>query len=263
MKLKIAILQTKLFWESPIENLQLIENELKRTTTSFDLLVLPEMFSTGFSMNTSFAEQMDGEIIERMKSWASEFNCVISGSLMISEEGSFFNRFLWVTPEGEVSFYDKRHLFSMAKEHLAYLPGETTQVFNLNGWKIFPQVCYDLRFPVWSRNMLQNNELNYDVLIYVANWPEKRSFAWKSLLVARAIENQSFVVGVNRIGEDGNGIAYSGDSVVLDYFGNQISSIKASEQGLEIVELDKSDLVNYRELFPAYKDADSFIIERK
>lgn len=263
MNLKIAILQTKLFWESPKENLQLIEKELRSTAASFDLLVLPEMFSTGFSMNTSFAEQMDGDTIEKMKFWASEFNCLISGSLMISEEGSFFNRFLWVSPEGEVSFYDKRHLFSMAKEHLSFSTGKATKVFTLKGWKILPQVCYDLRFPVWSRNTIQNNELNYDVLIYVANWPEKRSFAWKSLLVARAIENQSFVVGVNRIGEDGNGITYSGDSAVLDYLGNQISSIKASEQGLEVVELDKNDLVKYRELFPAYKDADSFIIEKK
>lgn len=255
--LRVSIIQTPLFWENKEQNLEMFSRKIANLKNKTDLIVLPEMFTTGFSMTPAqFAEDIEGETLEQMRQWATKKNCVVTGSIIIKEGDLHYNRLLWVRPDGKYETYDKRHLFRFAGEEKHYTEGEEKLIVELKGWKICPLICFDLRFPVWSRNV--NKE--YDCLIYVANWPEVRSSAWGTLLQARAHENQCYVVGVNRIGEDGNGISHSGNSVVIDPKGNTISKIQPNEEGVETVTLSWDELADFREKFPIAIDADEFEI---
>lgn len=257
-ELKITLLQAPLEWENKEKNLHFFSAKIEALNELTDVVVLPEMFTTGFSMQSAkLAETMEGKSVEWMRTVAAKKNCVICGSLIVEEAGKYYNRLIWMQANGECSWYNKRHLFRMAGENEHYSNGENKVIVDYKGFKICLQVCYDLRFPVWSRRTARDN---YDVLLYVANWPERRSHAWKSLLVARAIENQSYVIGVNRVGVDGNNIAYSGDSVVLSYLGETLTQNTATAEWMETVTLHKNELLNFRKSFPAEKDADEFTI---
>lgn len=258
--LKISLVQTKLHWENIDANIVMLDEQLKGIKkNSTHLIVLPEMFTTGFTMNAAenFSE-MNGAAIMWMKEMAAKKNCAVCGSLIIKEDGKYFNRFVWIDAQGKIQCYDKRHLFRMANEHLTYTAGNDHLVVELNGWKIMPQVCYDLRFPTWSRNTNDNGKMKYDLLLYVANWPERRKQAWKQLLIARAIENQCYCIGLNRVGKDGKGINYTGDSAVIDFLGNNISKIAPSRSSITQITLELSALQKYRKDFPAHMDADVF-----
>ncbi len=264
--LNITTIQTSLHWENKSANLEMFDKHILAIKENTDLIVLPEMFSTGFTMNAkTFAENMDGETIAWMLKKAKEKNAVVCGSFIAEEQGKFFNRFVWARQDGTYTHYDKRHLFRMAEENNFYSEGTEKLIVELNGWKICPLVCYDLRFPVWSRNRVGSeksevgsSKYDYDVLLYVANWPERRSIAWKTLLPARAIENQCYVVGVNRVGKDGKEISYSGDSAVINAKGEIISSTKANEEKIETVAISYNELAEFRKQFPVFLDADNF-----
>lgn len=253
--LSVTLIQTELYWENPIANLAMLEEKIAQIENETDIIVLPEMFSTGFSMNTSLAEPMNLTTFKWMRQQAAQSKAVVVGSVMIREAENVFNRMIWMQPDGQYHTYDKRHLFRMGNEHLHYRGGEKRLIVEWKGWKICPLICYDLRFPVWSRNVAQA----YDVLIYVANWPEARAYPWKSLLVARAIENQSYVIGVNRVGKDGNDLTFSGDSAVLNFRGEYLFT-ETQKEIVQTVLLSKEDITNFRTQFPAHLDADSFII---
>lgn len=254
--LKVTVIQSDLIWEDHQGNRDAFQAKINALEDTPDLIVLPEMFNTGFSMESSkLAEQMDGPTVQWMRAVAAQKSCVVTGSIIVEERGQFFNRMLWMRPDGTHEHYDKRHLFRMAGEHEHFSPGERKTIVELKGWKICLQVCYDLRFPVYVRN---RNEDRYDAILYVANWPAARSNAWSTLLLARAIENQCYVVGVNRVGEDGKGIAYSGDSVIVDPKGQVMSHLIPSQEGIETMELDLSALNEFREKFPVGLDADEF-----
>jgi predicted amidohydrolase len=255
--LSITGIQTKLYWEDKKANLQMFEEKILSISKPTEVVVLPEMFSTGFSMRPEkLAETMEGETLRWMKRMASAKGIVLTGSVIIEESSQYFNRLVWMLPNGDVGYYDKRHLFAYADEDQHYSAGSKRLLASVNGWKINLLVCYDLRFPVWSRQ----DQARYDVLIYVANWPERRIRAWRTLLQARAIENQCYVVGVNRVGEDGNGIHYSGESMVVDPAGETLHQNK-DEEDIFTVALDSSDLETIRRKFPFWKDADKFNIE--
>lgn len=255
--MKITIIQTNLAWEKKDENLSHFKNLISDITNDTDIIILPEMFSTGFTMNAkSLAEPMTGNTIQWMKKVAAEKNCVVTGSIIIEENGKFFNRLVWMSPEGFL-IYNKRHLFSYAHEDKTYTAGNKKLIVEYKGWKICPLICYDLRFPVWSR---RTKKEDYDLLLYVANWPERRNTAWKTLLPARAIENQSYVVGLNRIGNDGNEIYHSGDSAVYNYFGEKISTTQPHEESVETITLDLDLLKEHRRLFVFGQDADGFYL---
>lgn len=258
--LRIAIVQSGLVWENVSANLKRFEDWLEKENPQTDLILLPEMFSTGFSMNSqSCAETMDGSAMKWMARQAKHFQCAIAGSLLISESDKFVNRFIWMLPDGNFQHYDKAHLFRYAGEHLKFTEGNKKIIIHYKGWKISPLICYDLRFPVWSRNRWsEETGFDYDLLIYVANWPERRSFAWKSLLTARAIENQCFVAAVNRCGEDGNDISHSGDSVILNPLGQPISSLQAHEERIETIHIPFSFLSEQRAQFQVWRDWDDF-----
>ena len=257
MDLSLSFLQTDLLWEQKKENLQSIEKKILNHNSETDLIVLPEMFTTGFTMKpVVFYEKHIGDTVKRMQSWAKEKQAAIVGSLVVEKGGAYYNRLYFVKPNGEYSYYDKRHLFRMAGEDKHYTMGDSHLLVEYKGWKILPLVCYDLRFPVWARN-----NVDYDLLIYVANWPERRSQAWKTLLKARAIENLSYVLGVNRIGDDGNGVYHSGDSALINFKGEKISKTKAHEENLETITISRKELLDFRQKFPAYQDADDFIIQ--
>ncbi|MDM8529624.1 amidohydrolase [Anaerolineales bacterium HSG25] len=254
--LTLTIVQSHLHWHNPSKNRAMFEQILTGLNQPTDLVILPEMFSTGFTMQPeTCAEPMSGSTVAWMRDMAAQHNIVLTGSLVIEADGQHFNRLIWMPPDGQFVSYDKRHLFRMANEHDHYQDGQSRLITELKGWRICPLICYDLRFPVWSRNHPQV----YDLLIYVANWPAKRRSAWQALLKARAIENLAYVVGVNRVGEDGNGIAYNGDSVALTYLGEEIVS-GAYQPLLTNVTLNYEVLTQYRASFPAYLDADSFEI---
>jgi len=274
--LKITIIQANLHWENKEANIIMFSEKINAISESTDLIVLPEMFTTGFSMNPQkFAEPMDGVTVSWMREKAKEKNCAITGSFICVENENYFNRLIWMSADGTYSAYDKRHLFRMANEDSCYSVGEKKIIVELKGWKICPIVCYDLRFPVWSRNKLvitneekinkttipEQLQYEYDVLLYVANWPEVRAYPWKTLLLARAIENQSYVVGLNRVGNDGNGIYHSGDSAVINAKGLIISKTKPHEESTETISLNYSELISFRKLFPAMLDADEFEIK--
>ena len=218
--LTITIIQSDLKWEDKAFNLQQLEEKIKAIPQRTQLVVLPEMFNTGFSMNAAnLAEGMDGESLQWMSRVSKEQKIILTGSLIIAEEKQFFNRMVWMMPNGQMGYYDKRHLFAFAGEDKHYTPGSKRVIASVNGWKVNLQVCYDLRFPVWSRQQMgdiaSGTAAEYDLLLYVANWPARRSLAWKTLLCARAIENQCYVVGVNRIGNDAHGNYHSGDSMQI------------------------------------------------
>lgn len=260
--LHISFIQSPLYWENISANLEMFSRKLASVTEPSDLILLPEMFSTGFTMNSAkLAEKMEGRTVKWMAARAQQKKCVIAGSAIIEEDGHYYNRFLWMRPDGTCPTYDKRHLFRMANEHTHYSNGRQKTIVELNGWKLCPQICYDLRFPVWSRNKSVAQKWEYDVLIYVANWPEARSSTWKTLLPARAIENQCYVAGLNRTGTDGNGIIYSGDSMVIDAKGAVLSTAKMHEEHTETVSLSYRELQTFREKFPVGMDADGFEIK--
>ncbi|MCX6290188.1 MAG: amidohydrolase [Bacteroidetes bacterium] len=254
--LTITIIQSELFWEDTDANLEIFSKKLASVAEGTDLVILPEMFSTGFTMNAKgCAEMMNGKTVEWLRKKAIEKKCVLTGSVIISEDGRFFNRLIWMKPDGTFDCYDKRHLFRLADEQETYSPGNKKMIAEINGWKICPLICYDLRFPVWSRRTKQED---YDLLIYVANWPDRRVHAWKQLLVARAIENQSYVAGVNRIGNDGNNIYHSGYSSVIDFKGERLSQTKPGEESMETIVLNKQALIDFRKTFAFADDADEF-----
>ena len=253
-KLKVSALQCDLHWEDVDKNLWSISNLLQEVPRDTEVIVLPEMFTTGFSMNLALAATMNGVELATMKKWAKQHGAAVIGSLMMKDKGSFFNRLLWVNPTGEVFAYDKKHLFTYGKENKSFKPGNDRLVVQYKGWNFACFICYDLRFPVWTRNV--NNE--YDVAIYVANWPQKRSRAWSALLVARAIENQSYVVGVNRTGQDGNGLVYDGSSAVVNFEGDPLAVSDKHHNHLSIAVLDKKKLASSRTDFPVSNDADDF-----
>ncbi|WP_186757634.1 amidohydrolase [Echinicola salinicaeni] len=256
--LKVALIQTDLYWQDRAANLAMLEEKIWPLQAKVDLIILPEMFPTGFSMETEkLAEPMNFTTTKWLKQMAAQSNAVVTGSVIIKDGEEFFNRLLWVSPEGEVKHYDKRHLFRMANEDDYFSMGENNLVFEVKGWKILPQVCYDLRFPVWSRNNTDDEgNMDYDVAFYIASWPAARETAWDILLKARAVENLCYTIGVNRLGEDGNGIDYSGHSGAYDYKGNTLAYSEKEEE--LVVELDAESLLGYREKFPAWKDADQF-----
>ncbi|MCC6371897.1 MAG: amidohydrolase [Bacteroidia bacterium] len=259
--MKVTLIQTELFWEDASKNRAHFGNLIDTIKEQTDLIVLPEMFNTGFTMQPDkLAEAWNGETMNWLKNKAIEKNCVITGSLAIKDNEKFYNRLFWVSAAGAFISYDKRHLFRMSEESKLYTAGKSKIITAINQWKVCPFICYDLRFPVWSRNRFnkQNNTWDYDVLVYVANWPEARNYAWKQLLIARAIENQCYVVAVNRIGNDGNGYSHSGDSVVINPRGEIISKTKANEQSIETIELDRAYLEEFRKVFPVGLDADDF-----
>lgn len=256
--MKIALFQVDLFWENPEKNRFSIEQKLQNLHKDTDIVVLPEMFDTGFSMNPFLlAENRRENAVLWLQEMAKKYDILICGSLIIAENGKYFNRFWAVSAEGIVAQYDKKHLFSMAQENLHYAAGNEKIIFEHKGWKIRPLICYDLRFPIWSRNHFDAvGNADYDLLLYVANWPERRVQHWEKLLQARAIENQAYTIGVNRVGIDGNGIVYTGSSMAIDFLGNVMCENKMGEEIILYADLRKDDLNIYREKFPAWKDAD-------
>lgn len=258
--MKVTLVQTQLHWENREKNISHFNNLLGNLKDETNLVVLPEMFTTGFTMNPEKnAEAANGETLAWLKQKATEKKAVITGSVAVNENKNYYNRLFWVEPSGNFSIYNKRHLFRMANEEQHYTPGDKKLITPINGWNFCAQVCYDLRFPVWSRNTFNSDKgWQYDVLVYVANWPEIRSYPWKQLLIARAIENQCYVVGLNRIGKDGNGYDHSGDSVVINPRGEIISKTKPHEESIETVYLDRAYLDEYRKIFPVGWDADGF-----
>ncbi len=258
--LTFSLVQTQLYWEDKTANLAMLKEKIAGITAKTEVVVLPEMFSTGFSMQPGkLAEPMGGETLAWMKELAASKKTILTGSAIIEEAGHYYNRLLWVLPNAIVGQYDKRHRFAFAGEDEQYTAGNKRLIAQVKGWKINLQVCYDLRFPVWARQQAADPEPEYDVLVYVANWPERRSLAWKTLLMARAIENQCYVIGVNRVGNDGNGIYHSGDSMVIDPLG-EILYHKTHEEDIFTITLDKEKLDEVRSRFPFWKDADHFSI---
>lgn len=255
LHMKVALIQAPLQWEDPAANRTYFENSFSNLEPDTDLIVLPEMFTTGFTMNPhTLSETMDGQTVNWMKSHAKEQQCAITGSLIIRENDKFFNRLLFVHPTGDLHLYDKRHLFSLAGEDKVFTKGETKLIVEYMGWKICLLICYDLRFPVFSRNVE-----NYDLIVYVANWPQARTSAWDVLLKARAIENMCYVIGVNRIGSDANEIPYIGHSQIIDELGNIIIDAKENE-GLFNATLDKEQLYETRNKLAFLDDRDSFTL---
>jgi omega-amidase len=255
--LKITIFQAYLFWENVDKNLQNLALRLSMgIKEKTDLIILPEMFNTGFSMNTeALAEEMDGKTVQWMKATAQKYECVVTGSLIIKEDGHYYNRLIWMMPDGEIAHYDKRHLFGLGQEDKNYTPGDKKVIVNLKGWKIRLAICYDLRFPVWLRN--QNEE--YDILLLIASWPDKRSAHWNALIPARAIENQSYVIAVNRVGHDGKELYHSGHSQCIDPMGRTVY-YKPEDEDLYTFSIGYEELIKTRENFPFLRDADSFQI---
>ena len=257
--LNIAVFQLDLVWENPEANRAKIDELLLNTNTNTDIVFLPEMFTTGFSMNVSeLAETMDGETVQWMKKRSSKHQLALCGSLIIEETGQFYNRLLFVEPSGEIHFYNKRHLFTMSNEESHFQKGTERLIVHYKGWRICPLICYDLRFPVWSRN---RNE--YDLLVYSANWPRNRNEVWNTLLKARAIENQSYVVGVNRVGIDGSEIDYSGSSQVLNPKGEHLVKSLSDTEEVLIASLSFQEMADFRSKFPVLNDADDYYLIEK
>lgn len=253
---KITIFQAYLFWENVEKNLNNLSLRLSALKEKTDLILLPEMFNTGFTVNVEkCAETMDGPTMHWMYDHAKEYNCVVAGTLIIKENDRYYNRFIWMSPDGSFVQYDKRHLFGMAGENNVFTPGNSRIILNLKGWRVCPMVCYDLRFPVWSRNLGSA----YDLLVYTACWPDKRSAHWRALIPARAIENQTYVIGVNRVGYDGNEIYYSGGSMCISPNGDVVY-YKPEDEDLYTFTLHPADLIKAREQFPFLADADEFSI---
>ncbi|QOD60082.1 amidohydrolase [Polaribacter haliotis] len=255
-ELKIVGIQADLVWENPTKNIAFFEQEIEKLDPDVDLIVLPEMFTSGFTMNPkNVAEEMDGFTVSWMQKIASEKQTAICGSLVISDDNQFYNRFVFVYPSGEIETYDKRHSFTLAGEDKVYTSGSEKLIIEYKGWKICPLICYDLRFPVWARNTD-----NYDLLLFMANWPVARIKAWDTLLKARAIENMCYVVGVNRTGKDANNYEYSGNSLIIDYLGEEISSLGENEVGIVSATVYKDKQESVRNKLGFLNDRDSFNI---
>ena len=253
--LKISIVQTDIAWENKQENLRMLREKLHALRGTTEIVVLPEMFSTGFTMKSrELAEPVSGITVRILKELAADFQLALCGSFICSERSNYYNRAFFITPEGEEFYYDKRHLFRMGNEAEYFSAGNNKLIISYRGWNICLLVCYDLRFPVWSRNV--NNE--YDLLIYMASWPQARRLAWDTLLCARALENMCYVCGVNRIGVDGNKLIYNGGSVVFSPKGEPMASVPDGEEGIETVSLSLISLQQLRDKFPVWKDADAF-----
>ncbi len=256
--LKITLFQGYLFWENVDKNLHNISLRLSAAIREkTDLVILPEMFNTGFTMQAEkLAEPMGGKTMLWMHKIARLYSCVVTGSLIIADGGKFYNRLIWMSPDGGYEYYDKRHLFGLAKENLTYTPGKKKLIVDLKGWKICPMVCYDLRFPVWARNV----DEAYDLLIIVANWPERRALHWRTLISARAIENQAYVIGLNRVGHDGNEVYYSGDSTCISPNGDVVY-YKRDEEDVYTFSIIADEIQKTRRALPFLKDADVFKIQ--
>ena len=255
-KLKIAWIQTDLVWENPEANRQRMGQKIAEITTAVDLIVLPELFTTGFTMNAqAVAETMQGDTIAWLQQVAKVKNCALTGSLVIEEKGNFYNRLVFVFPNGDLKTYDKRHLFTLAGEDKVYTAGKDKLIIDYKGFKICPLICYDLRFPVFSRNTEK-----YDLLLYVSNWPSPRIAAWDALLKARAIENCCYVVGVNRLGIDANALDYPGHSQAIDFAGNLLHD-SASKAEVVLLEIGKKELLEFRTRFAFLDDQDVFTVE--
>lgn len=274
--LLVTLVQSSLHWEDKLANISMLEKQINSVTGKMELVVLPEMFNTGFSMNpVKLAETMEGPTVNWMKRISEEKKIILTGSIIIKEKGNYYNRLIWMLPTGEYGYYDKRHLFANAGEDAQFSSGKKRLIASVKGWKINLLICYDLRFPVWARQSVPVSALpdgsfvksteqksagrEYDVLVYVANWPDKRSHAWKTLLQARAIENQCYVVGVNRVGTDGNNHLYSGDSMVVDPMG-EILQISSGKESIFTYSLTLEKIKTVRERLPFLDDADPFII---
>ena len=253
--LRVSLVQFEIAWEDPLANCALLEEKLQHLINQTDVVVLPEMFSTGFSMNDQGAEIGHGPVIKWLKLMANRLNALVVGSIKCKENNQYFNRFVAVDPEGKILSYDKKHLFRMGGEDQFYTAGNEKRIISYKNWNIAAFVCYDLRFPVWSRNV----DLAYDLAIYVANWPAARAHAWNTLLRARAIENLSYVVGVNRIGQDGNEIQYQGDSALISYLGNDLLNL-SNEDSIKTYSISKHELIEFRAKFPTDLDADHFTL---
>jgi omega-amidase len=266
-ELSFTIIQTQLHWEDKAANLQMLEEKINSIPHPAQIIVLPEMFSTGFSMKPALlAEEMSGPTVEWMKRIAAQKKVILTGSIIIKEEEKYYNRLVWMLPNGQYATYDKRHLFAFAGEDAQYHAGTKRLIASVNGWKINLQVCYDLRFPIWARQTPSQPPpkeeefvAEYDVLVYVANWPERRKHAWRSLLLARAIENQCYVIGVNRVGNDGNEIYHSGNSMIIDPMG-EILYEKEHEEDMFTITFSNETLQNIRQKLPFLKDGDNFMI---
>jgi predicted amidohydrolase len=255
--LRVTMIQADLAWQDPAVNRHRLAAHCRGLAGHTDLVVLPEMFTTGFSMDAAtLAETMDGATVGWMREEAAATGCAITGSLIVRDGGRHYNRLVWAGSDGSLAHYDKRHLFRMAQEQEHFSSGSARTVVEIKGWRVCPLVCYDLRFPVWSRN-----RGDYDVLLYVANWPSRRRAAWSALLRARAIENIAYVIGVNRVGKDGNGASYTGDSVALDFLGEALGGDRGGEF-VETVVLDRESLAAFRRDFPVHLDADAFELGR-
>lgn len=253
-QLNIALVQANLAWENPEYNRTYFENEIRAISFFTDLVMLPEMFTSGFTMNPKkIAETMQGKTVHWLKNTAKKYAIAITGSLVIKEGSNFYNRLLFVLPNGEILYYDKKHLFTLAGEDKVYYPGTKKLIVTHKGWKICPLICYDLRFPVWSRNTK-----NYDLLLYVANWPKPRIQAWSKLLSARAIENVCYCAGVNRVGTDAKNNFYPGASAVYDFTGKKMLSFSNNMATTKVVSLDKTKLINFREQYPFLDNQDAF-----
>lgn len=254
--IKVSIVQTSVLWERPKDNMFSYEKKIESLSDKTDIVIFPEMFASGFTMKVK--EKIASEysyILNWMKSIAAKYGFCVTGTTIYGEEDKYYNRLLFVKPNGDVDSYDKKHLFTMGEENKHFTAGNKKTIIEYKGWKIRPLICYDLRFPVWSRNTK-----DYDIAIYPANWPDARRDAWMTLLKARAIENQAYVVGVNCVGEDGMGLKYSGDSTVYDAKGKAICACEPYKQEIKTIELDYSILVDFRNKFPVLNDADNFKI---
>ncbi len=251
--MRITLLQTNLHWEDPVANRKMFSTKFTNLIGKTDLVVIPEMFTTGFSMRSKeLAETMDGPTVMWLREEAAKIGAVITGSMIIKKEDQFFNRLLWVTPTGEIAHYDKKHLFTLAGEHEYFTPGSERLLIEYMGWKICSLICYDLRFPEWARN-----KENYDLLIYVASWPDRRRDAWRTLLKARAIENQCYTIGVNRVGEDGSELSYAGDSTIVDFAGRSLLAAEKIE-GAFTATISLSERQAFMDKLPFLADQDGF-----
>ncbi len=261
-ELKVYGLQISMHWEDVEANLRRYDEWLSQLSPGMaDIIVLPEMFQTGFSMKPQlFAEEPGGSTTQWMQAQSRRLDAAITGSIMIVEGGKYYNRLLWVTPDGAVRHYDKRHLFSLAGEEKVYAPGKERLLVEWRGWRILPLVCYDLRFPVWARNRMTDGAAEYDLALFVANWPERRVAAWSKLLVARAIENQCYIIGVNRVGEDGNGVYHSGHSAIHDAFGETMAAASPGKEEWMSAVLEKEKLADIRSKLSFLADQDQFEI---
>lgn len=256
-KLNIAYIQANLKWEDAEANRKLFSERINEISGDTDLIILPEMFTTGFSMNAEkLAEKTEGKTLAWMRERAREKEAAVTGSVIIDENGNYYNRLYFVFPDGSYKLYDKRHTFTLAKEDQTYTAGKERLIVEYNGWKICPLICYDLRFPVWSRNTE-----DYDLLIYVANWPEKRVDAWDALLKARAIENMAFCVGVNRTGEDGDGYVYNGHSAAYDLLGKPLTRVNREGEFTAELSLDRESLYETRNKLKFLQDRDKFNLD--